>query len=48
MEWPPRSGTKQQFPEIDRIAYVDEATARQKILAAQMPFIDQLIARLKA
>jgi predicted NUDIX family NTP pyrophosphohydrolase len=48
MEWPPRSGTMQQFPEIDRIAYVDEATARQKILAAQMPFIDQLIARLKA
>ncbi|HMJ45535.1 MAG TPA: NUDIX domain-containing protein [Pseudolabrys sp.] len=48
MEWPPRSGTMQQFPEIDRIAYVDEATARQKILAAQMPFIDQLVARLKA
>jgi predicted NUDIX family NTP pyrophosphohydrolase len=48
MEWPPRSGTIQQFPEIDRIAYVDEATARQKILAAQMPFIDQLVARLKA
>jgi predicted NUDIX family NTP pyrophosphohydrolase len=48
MEWPPRSGTMQQFPEIDRIAYVDEATARQKILAARMPFIDQLVARLKA
>jgi predicted NUDIX family NTP pyrophosphohydrolase len=48
MEWPPRSGTMQQFPEIDRIAYVDEATARQKILAAQLPFIDQLVARLKA
>jgi predicted NUDIX family NTP pyrophosphohydrolase len=48
MEWPPRSGTMQQFPEIDRIAYVDEATARQKILATRMPFIDQLVARLKA
>jgi predicted NUDIX family NTP pyrophosphohydrolase len=48
MEWPPRSGTMQQFPEIDRIAYVDEATARQKILAAQIPFIDELVARLKA
>ena len=48
MEWPPRSGTMQRFPEIDRIAYFDEATARQKILAAQMPFIDQLVARLKA
>lgn len=48
MEWPPRSGTMQRFPEIDRIAYFDEATARQKILAAQMPFIDELVARLKA
>ena len=48
MEWPPRSGTMQQFPEIDRIAYFDEPTARQKLLAAQMPFIDQLVARLKA
>lgn len=48
MEWPPRSGTVQRFPEIDRIAYFDEATARQKILAAQMPFIDQLAVRLKA
>lgn len=47
MEWPPRSGTMQRFPEIDRIAYFDEATARQKILAAQMPFIDQLATRLK-
>ena len=48
MEWPPRSGTMQRFPEIDRIAYFDEATARQKILAAQIPFIDQLVAQLKA
>jgi predicted NUDIX family NTP pyrophosphohydrolase len=48
MDWPPRSGTMQQFPEIDRIAYFDEVTARQKILAAQMPFIDALVARLKA
>lgn len=47
MEWPPRSGTMQRFPEIDRIAYFDEKTARQKILAAQMPFIDELAARLK-
>ena len=47
MEWPPRSGAMQRFPEIDRIAYFDEKTARQKILAAQMPFIDELAARLK-
>jgi predicted NUDIX family NTP pyrophosphohydrolase len=48
MEWPPRSGTLQRFPEIDRIAYFDEATARLKILAAQMPFLDELVRRLKA
>ena len=46
MEWPPRSGKLQSFPEIDRIAYFKVATARQKILAAQWPFIDQLVARL--
>jgi predicted NUDIX family NTP pyrophosphohydrolase len=48
MEWPPRSGTLQRFPEVDRIAYFDVPTARQKILAAQTPFIDELVWWLKA
>jgi predicted NUDIX family NTP pyrophosphohydrolase len=47
MEWPPRSGTMQRFPEIDRIAYFKPATARRKILAAQRPFIDELVQRLR-
>jgi predicted NUDIX family NTP pyrophosphohydrolase len=48
MEWPPHSGTIQRFPEVDGIAYFDTATARQKILAAQIPFIDELEWWLKA
>ena len=31
MEWPPRSGKMQSFPEVDRIAYFKLATARRKI-----------------
>ncbi|HVH64291.1 MAG TPA: NUDIX domain-containing protein [Candidatus Dormibacteraeota bacterium] len=42
MEWPPRSGRRQQFPEIDRAAWFDLAMARQMILAAQQAFIDRL------
>lgn len=48
MEWPPHSGTIQRFPEVDGIAYFDTATTRQKILAAQIPFIDELEWWLKA
>jgi len=47
MEWPPRSGKQQSFPEIDRIAYFSVAVARKKILAGQRPFIDELIERLR-
>ena len=42
MEWPPRSGRQQSFPEVDRGEWFDLATARQKINAAQAAFIDQL------
>jgi predicted NUDIX family NTP pyrophosphohydrolase len=47
MEWPPRSGKMQRFPEIDRISYFKLATARRKILSAQRPFIDELVRRLR-
>ena len=47
MEWPPRSGKMQSFPEIDRVAYFDVATARQKILPGQKPFIEELLAYLR-
>ncbi len=47
MEWPPKSGRQQQFPEVDRAAWFDIHAAKQKILKGQAPFLDQLIARLK-
>ena len=42
MEWPPRSGKMQSFPEIDRFAWFDAATARVKINPAQSELIDRL------
>ncbi|NHC13730.1 NUDIX domain-containing protein [Motilibacter deserti] len=42
MEWPPRSGRHQEFPEIDRAAWFDLETARRKIFASQLPFLDRL------
>jgi predicted NUDIX family NTP pyrophosphohydrolase len=47
MEWPPRSGKMQSFPEVDRIAYFTLATARRKILPGQRPFIEELVRRLR-
>lgn len=43
LEWPPRSGKIQQFPEVDRGAWFDVPSAREKILAGQRPFLDQLL-----
>lgn len=42
MEWPPRSGRKQAFPEVDRAAWLDLASARIKINKGQLHLIDQL------
>jgi predicted NUDIX family NTP pyrophosphohydrolase len=46
MEWPPRSGRMQEFPEIDRAAWFDLPLALVKILKGQQPFVLQLLARL--
>ena len=46
MEWPPRSGRLQSFPEIDRAAWFDPEAARRKLLPAQRPLIDRLEAAL--
>jgi predicted NUDIX family NTP pyrophosphohydrolase len=48
MEWPPRSGRRERFPEIDRIGYFDPATASTKIIAYQRPFLTQLFHRVSA
>ena len=42
MEWPPRSGQQQTFPEIDRAEFFDLETARRKVKAAQAGLIDEL------
>jgi predicted NUDIX family NTP pyrophosphohydrolase len=42
MEWPPRSGRLQSFPEIDRLAWFGLDEARRKLIEGQAPFIDSL------
>ncbi|HEX3318041.1 MAG TPA: NUDIX domain-containing protein [Solirubrobacteraceae bacterium] len=42
LEWPPRSGRRQDFPEIDRAAWFDLPTARAKIVKGQVPLLDAL------
>jgi predicted NUDIX family NTP pyrophosphohydrolase len=42
IEWPPRSGRRQSFPEVDRAAWFSPDEARQKINTGQRPFIDRL------
>ena len=39
MEWPPRSGVVQTFPEIDRVEWFDLDEARRRLKAAQVPFL---------
>jgi predicted NUDIX family NTP pyrophosphohydrolase len=47
IEWPPKSGRRQSFPEIDRIAYFALAAAVTKILPYQLPFVRELEQRLR-
>jgi predicted NUDIX family NTP pyrophosphohydrolase len=46
MEWPPRSGRRQEFPEVDRAAWFAPDEARERLLAAQAPFVERLLDRL--
>jgi predicted NUDIX family NTP pyrophosphohydrolase len=46
LEWPPRSGRQLQFAEIDRVEWVDPATARRKLVAGQAALVDALELRL--
>ncbi|MEV4644630.1 NUDIX domain-containing protein [Saccharopolyspora sp. NPDC049357] len=46
LEWPPRSGRRQTFPEVDRALWCDADTARTKLNPAQTPFVDRLLAHL--
>jgi len=42
MEWPPRSGRQQEFPEVDRAAWFGVDEARRRINPAQAAFLDRL------
>jgi predicted NUDIX family NTP pyrophosphohydrolase len=48
MEWPPKSGRMQSFPEVDRAEWFAPDEAREKILPGQRPLIDRLQAGLNA
>jgi predicted NUDIX family NTP pyrophosphohydrolase len=48
IEWPPKSGRRQIFPEIDRIAYFTLPAAKVKIHAYQLPLLSELEKRARA
>jgi predicted NUDIX family NTP pyrophosphohydrolase len=45
MQWPPRSGRTQEFPEVDRVAWFDLETARRKLVQGQVALLDRLADR---
>jgi predicted NUDIX family NTP pyrophosphohydrolase len=45
--WPPRSGRRESFPEIDRVEWFEPDEARRRIKATQAPLIDRLEAALR-
>lgn len=47
MEWPPRSGKMQEFPEVDRAEWFDVQTALSKINVAQAALVEELAGRLR-
>ncbi|HEY0014645.1 MAG TPA: NUDIX domain-containing protein [Allosphingosinicella sp.] len=47
VEWPPRSGRFQSWPEIDRAAWFTLEDARTKMLASQLPLLDLLLESVK-
>jgi predicted NUDIX family NTP pyrophosphohydrolase len=46
MEWPPRSGRRIEFGEIDEVAWLAPDEARRRIKESQVPFVDRLEAVL--
>jgi predicted NUDIX family NTP pyrophosphohydrolase len=48
LEWPPRSGKEQEFPEVDRAEFFTLERAREMGNAAERPLIERLVERLRA
>ena len=47
IEWPPKSGKRKRFPEVDRLDWFDYDAALEKIIAYQRPFLLELAQKLK-
>jgi predicted NUDIX family NTP pyrophosphohydrolase len=47
LEWPPRSGRVQEFPEIDRAAWLSLQEAREKLVRGQVAYLDRLLDSLR-
>jgi len=47
LEWPPRSGKLQSYPEVDRVAWFTVDEAAVKLLASQRPFLERLVSALQ-
>ncbi len=48
LEWPPRSGRMQSFPEVDRAEWAGMDAARERLVKGQRPAVDALVERLAA
>jgi predicted NUDIX family NTP pyrophosphohydrolase len=48
LEWPPKSGRRQSFPEIDRAGWFDIETARSKMVGGQDGLLDRLLAQVQS
>jgi predicted NUDIX family NTP pyrophosphohydrolase len=48
LEWPPNSGKREVFPEVDRAAFYEGPAAAEKIIVAQRPLIERAIAWARA
>ncbi|HWE68121.1 MAG TPA: NUDIX domain-containing protein, partial [Acidimicrobiales bacterium] len=42
MEWPPKSGRRQSYPEVDRAEWMSDAQARKRLIPAQVEFLDRI------
>ncbi len=46
MEWPPRSGQKMEFPEVDRGSWYSVEEARRRLTPSQIIFVDRLLPKV--
>jgi len=47
MQWPPHSGRRREFPEVDRAEWFTPRKAKRKLIAAQAAFVDRLLEQLR-